>query len=450
MHAARLYVPALLLLVTAGARGAVVTAPNVRVEYEGITQDQATAIAQVLSAARKVYVDYFGFDMPARIFCSVECGPGKGSRLFTDGEDRVFLSMPSADKLQRPAKSGTFVLYGLCHEVGHVAMYRPLKDRGWMTTAAAEGWAHYAGSVVVDEVYKAHGEKLWTPDPYDYRADGTARLQKQLKERSPSPIALGAGAWASLNQRVGPRGFRKIFEAWQAADIHPTDDKAAVVGITKGLHDAHPAKGDDLVAWWASASPVLYEEPAASLFKKSSTNRSQLQGRPQKLEPDDGAADGKKSLAGGGHARKFLAPGGGHDWYLTAISVHGARYGAARPPTTTFTAALCDGDMLPIGTWKQPGKLFERGEAKWVRFEVPPTRVPPGEKGFYVVLDFRPTASQGVFVSFDDSTKGKEKDSSLTAKPGDEGAPFEQGDWMIRIELDRPKASDALGGAPTR
>jgi hypothetical protein len=435
-----------LLLVATRASGAVVTAPNVRVEYEGITEGQATAIAQTLSAARNVYVEKFGFDMPDRIHCSVECGDGKASRLFTDGEDRVFLSMPSPDKLLRPANSGTFVLYGLCHELGHVAMYRVLKDRGWLTTAALEGWAHYAGSVVVDEVYKAHGEKLWTPDPYDYRADGTARLKKQRAERSPSPTVLGASAWAGLADWVGLKGFRPVFEAWQKADVHPTDDKAAVLAITEALNKAHPGKDGILSGWWAGVGPVLYDEPAASLFKRTATERSSLQGRPMKLEPDDGTAEGKKSIAGGGHARRFLTPGGGDDWYLTAVSVHGSRYGGARPPSTTFTVALCDGDMLPIATVKHPYKLFDRGEAKWVRVEFPPTRVPPGAKGFYVVLDFRPTASQGVFVSFDDSMKGKEKDSSLTAKPGDEGTPFEQGDWMIRIELDRPKIADALRG----
>src|SRR6185503_11604050 len=114
----------------------------------------------------------------------------------------------------------------------------------------------------------------------------------------------------------------------------------------------------------------------------------------------------KKSIAGGGHARKFVAPGG-DEWYLTAVSVHGARYGAPRPPAgATFDVALCDRKMRPIATWKQPYGAFPRGEAKWVRIDVPPTRVPAGAEGFYVALDFRPTASQGVYVSLDESTKG--------------------------------------------
>jgi hypothetical protein len=53
---------------------------------------------------------------------------------------------------------------------------------------------------------------------------------------------------------------------------------------------------------------------------------------------------------------------------------------------------------------------------------------------------FRPTAQNGVFVSRDAGTSGH----SRVATPGAAGEPFKQGDWMIRVELDRPKAADAL------
>jgi len=45
-----------------------------------------------------------------------------------------------------------------------------------------------------------------------------------------------------------------------------------------------------------------------------------------------------------------------------------------------------------------------------------------------------------VFVDYDSSTQG----SSCVATPGVAGDPLKQGDWMIRVELDRPKATDAL------
>jgi hypothetical protein len=444
MSIVRFLAAATLLMSSLAASAAEVSAPHVKVTYEGVSEQQAKAVAETLSAAREVYVKRFGFDMPEQIRCMVECGAGKPSRLYTDGEDRVFLSLPSPDKLQRPARSGTFTLYGLCHELGHVAMYRVLKSRPWMTTGAAEGWAHYAGSAVVDDVYKARGEKLWTPDPYDYRADGTARLLRQLKEKNPSDVTQGAGQWQKLGVIVGDAGFAGVFRALEGARADGADAKAVSQALADALARAQPDKADALKQWWSGAAPVLLESVEASGFRKTGIDRAKLQRRPVKLEFDDGAADGKKSIAGGGHARKFAAPGGG-DWYLTAISVHGARYGAPQPPASaTFDVALCDADMRPIATWKQPYRAFERGESKWVRIEIPPTRVPPGAEGFYVALDFHPSASQGVYVSFDDATKGTDRAGSLVATPGKKGNPFTAGDWMIRAELDRPKSTDAL------
>jgi len=95
---------ALLFLLAMSSHGAEVNAPNVRVAYDGIAESDAQAIADTLSAARKVYVEHFGFDMPESILCTVECGADKPSRLFTDGNDRVFLSMPSPGaRLASPA-----------------------------------------------------------------------------------------------------------------------------------------------------------------------------------------------------------------------------------------------------------------------------------------------------------------------------------------------------------
>ena len=50
----------------------------------------------------------------------------------------------------------------------------------------------------------------------------------------------------------------------------------------------------------------------------------------------------------------------------------------------------------------------------------------------------------GVFVSFDQSTRGTDRAGSLVATPGRKGAAFAGGDWMIRVELARPRGADAL------
>jgi hypothetical protein len=88
---------------------------------------------------------------------------------------------------------------------------------------------------------------------------------------------------------------------------------------------------------------------------------------------------------------------------------------------------------------KEPYKAFDRGQSKWVKFDLrQPTLVPAQ---FNVVAAFRPTARNGVFVDFDSSTTGH----SRVATPGAAGEEFKQGDWMIRVEVDRAKGPDALG-----
>jgi len=101
-----------------------------------------------------VAIEQFGFDMPEVIQVSVVASPTSSTRLFNDGEDHINLTVPSEEKLLRPAVTGTFHLYGFCHEVGHMAMYRVIHQRRWLSSAGAEGWAHYAGSRILDAVYR--------------------------------------------------------------------------------------------------------------------------------------------------------------------------------------------------------------------------------------------------------------------------------------------------------
>src|SRR4051812_6402068 len=84
----------LLALVSQHLQAKTADAPHVRVSYDGIDANQADAIARTLSAAREAYVRDFGFDMPETVVCSVACGPGEPVRLYNDGNDRLFLSLP--------------------------------------------------------------------------------------------------------------------------------------------------------------------------------------------------------------------------------------------------------------------------------------------------------------------------------------------------------------------
>jgi len=418
--------PAILLL-GAPTLAEVAKAPNVQVTYEGIDVKYAQAIAQTLSAAREIYIRDFGADMPQTIVCSVTCGDGQPTRLFTDGKDHVTLNVSSPEKLLHPAKSGVFNLYGMCHELGHVAMYRVLKDRDWMSTGAAEGWAHYAGSVVVDRVYAAKGQNLW-PDAYDYRQDGMARLKRQLTTTADDQVTLGAEQWLKLEAIISLKGFPKLFAAWQEAGIDASKPDSALLGALIRLDEA---KAGDLANWWKFAGKVLVQKTNASGIAASTIAKSKLSGKAMKLAGDDDSADGKSSIAGGGHARIFETLDAGN-WYIVAVWIHGGRYGPVRAPDTQFDIALCEPDLKAISTWKKPYAAFPRGDSKWMKFDVAPTRVP---KKFAVCLNFRPTATNGVYVSYDSSTQG----NSLVGIPGKPGEPFDKGDWMIRVEVDQAK-----------
>ena len=111
---------------------------------------------------------------------------------------------------------------------------------------------------------------------------------------------------------------------------------------------------------------------------------------------------GKKSIAGGGHAVRFEAPGEG--WTLTAVRIHGSRYGYPRPPREDFKVFLCDEKFKPIAEFAFPYSKFERGESKWVTLEVKPTKLP---KTFILGVDFDPTQTKGVYVSHDKEGSGR-------------------------------------------
>jgi len=429
---------AFLSLLPGLAAAEVTRIPHVEVRHEGIDAVQASALAETLAAARVVYIEEYGFDMPEKAALQVTCRSGETTRLWTDGQDHLFLTIPSRDKLRRPAVTGVFNLYGMCHELGHMAMYRMLKNRDWMTMAAAEGWAHYAGSVVVDHVYEAKGPDLW-PDPYDYRKDGTARLRRQLEDKSePSPVTQGAGQWLKLEGIIGRKNLPKLFAAWQAARIDPLKPRGDLLAVLVKLV---PDKKAVLEEWWKTAGPLFVEEPVTSKFKAETMPASELSDQPFLLKLDDDASDGKQSIGGGGHARLFRAPAGG-PLYLTAVWVHGARYGGLKPVSDVFDVALCDKDMATIALWNKPYGLFDAGETMtWVQVPVTPTRVPDE---FNICLAFKSTASKGIYAAYDDSTHG----SSRAATPGKPGRSFDKGDWMIRVELSRPKDAQPLQTQP--
>jgi hypothetical protein len=425
-------VTVLVMALAAGVRPApaaeqVLEVPGARVTCDGVGETWATAIGRVTAAARNAAAAW-GYDVPATVHVQVTCGPDQDVRLFNGGKERVYLSIRSEQDLRKPSVTGTYHLYGLCHEVGHLAQYRPVARHDWMTTACAEGWAHWLGSRLVDAVHAKEGPSLW-PDAYDYRADGTARLARQWKQPNPGETAVGAGLWKDLHALIGDKGLAALFKAWGQAKVDPGDPAPALGNMVNLVGRGEAA----VAAWWKRAAPVFVQVREGSAFEAKTIAPRDLSGRPVTLKVDDGTPAGRNSMAGSGHAVRFQVAQA-DKWYLRGVMIHGSRYGGSRAPEEDFHVWLCDADFRAIAEFAFPYKAFDRGEATWVPLPIrTPTLVP---KEFIVCVGFNPTGSKGVFVSRDASGSGK----TLAGLPGKGAQSFGAGDWLIRAVVDRKPA----------
>ncbi len=419
-----------------------VTSPGARVTYTGITPEYARAILAVAETARRVYAEILHCDMPPVVDVTATLEESGQTALWTDGESRMFLTVTSMDDLAPPQQSGVFNIYGICHEMGHMALYRRIKVLG-LPEGVAEGWAHYAGSVVTDEVYKQRGEEVW-PIAYDYRADGLARLKRQAadEEALTDPTTKAAAAFYQAHQRYG---VEKVFAAMNQATSTPLGLKTE--GRPFDFAQGKPS-GNQVMPRFVSALVKLTGDTSArTLFPRDTMeSRVDWQTAHRKitdqavaglmsvrdatgvlLKYDDGQSDGMTSTAGAGHAVVFKRPTG--NWAVDAVEIFGSRYGAPEPPKESFSIYICDQDFNVIREIEEPySKLSYGDEPKWNRLEFDPVKVP---EGFYICVSFEPTASRGFYVHYD---KGEEKIHSRSALPWTFVHDVEY-DWMIRAHL---------------
>lgn len=153
----------------------------------------------------------------------------------------------------------------------------------------------------------------------------------------------------------------------------------------------------------------------------------------RELAHDDGKMAGKRSIAGAGHAVTFEAPD--DSWQLTAVRLHGARYGYPQPPREDFHIYVCDANTKVLADHRISYATFKRGEPDWVTMKIPPTIVPAK---FTICVGFDPTQTKGVFVSFDAEGTG----NSLVGLP-EQMQPFSNGDWLIRATIEPAKGAPA-------
>ncbi|UCH33370.1 MAG: hypothetical protein JSV65_12400 [Armatimonadota bacterium] len=401
------------------------------VQHANVDSAYAEAIARICDAALAGYQEIYGIHMPERIKARVSLDPQQRLRLWTDGNSSIFLELGSERQLLPPAQSGVFNVYGLCHELGHMAIYRRMPNLMGMPEGVAEGFAHYFGSMVCGHVWDTLGEDAW-PVPHNYyEYGGPGRFLRQMRDAEAArsnPESVAAYLLHEIAQRYGREALGKALEA--------------VLATAPRGFELMPRFRDELVK-------ATGDEEVAELFPASLLeSRATFEGEPPRLDSldsfrglnvkadetglllyyDDDTMESKRSIGGGGHIIHFRTPEG--KWRLDAAWLFGSRYGTPEPPHEDFSIFVCDAAMNLIAEVRKPYSLFERGPEKWVMMSFEPVEVPTG---FHICLSFNPHQTKGIYVATDDS---KPSDHSRVGLPYSRvGKLIPDYDWMIRAHI---------------
>ncbi|NQT86038.1 FecR domain-containing protein [bacterium] len=164
----------------------------------------------------------------------------------------------------------------------------------------------------------------------------------------------------------------------------------------------------------------------------------------------DDSAEGKKSLAGSGHAVEFQAPEKAR--WVEAVQIFGARYGMPQPPKEDFHVYVLDAEKKVLADVPFSYATVERGDMRWYMLRTPSIEV---TERFTIALSFNPGQTRGVYLGTDSNV---DLSHSLTGTPGRGLREVaEKYDWMVRVVLSpKPtgkkgivRLADGAAGKPT-
>jgi hypothetical protein len=404
---------------------------RVTIRYANVDRAYAEAISKIVETALAGYDTVYGLQMPERIQVRVSLDPKQRLRLWTDGDAAIFLELSSARQLAPPAQSGVFNVYGFCHELGHIALYRHMPSLMGLPDGVAEGWADYFGSMICGYVWGKLGENAW-PEPHDYyKYGGPGRFEKRMQNPQAAhadPSDQAAYVLYQIDKRYGRRALGTALNAALATKPRGSDlvslFRAELIKVTGD------EKAGDLFPTAILESRATFQGGAPDLESLGSFKGEQLKADETGLllYYDDGTMESKRSIGGGGHIIQFRAPDG--TWKLDAVWLFGSRYGLPEPPQEAFSIFVCDAAMNVIAEIPKPYLLFERGPEKWVLMPFAPVAVP---NGFHICLSFNPTQTKGIYVATDEGTPAGHSRVGLPYSRI--GQPIAECDWMIRAHV---------------
>jgi hypothetical protein len=189
----------------------------------GLTKEYAARVADVVDAILAEYDEAFGFTEWSKV-------PGKKLRFRFHLEAKatrpphfapefpfhseIDFPVDDAKAFASPTPDGRFLLYGLCHELGHViAMWGDVRNE-----EDRHAWAHYTGCLIVERLAARKPVPRAVEGMRDVKWRSLEIERKRLADAKPS-LADRDGVLATLlalHDLVGPRAI-----GWAVNDMEP-------------------------------------------------------------------------------------------------------------------------------------------------------------------------------------------------------------------------------------
>jgi hypothetical protein len=193
--------------------GVAVSRPRFLVRgQDGVERDYAVKFADLLDQILGAYDDVFGFDEWSKV-------PGKKLRVRVHLVEKATrpphfapqfpyhsqIDFPVTDgrTFRSPTQDGRFLLYGLCHELGHViAMWGDLQNE-----EDRHQWAHYTGVAVVDHLARHQQPCAFLAASRDrnWRSLELERKRVGAKTATLDDADGVLALFVALHDRIGPR-----------------------------------------------------------------------------------------------------------------------------------------------------------------------------------------------------------------------------------------------------
>lgn len=420
----------LLWLLTGTLASGICGDRHVVVVNDGVEAAYAKAIENLVETAWVGYTTDLGLSLPDRITVNLKLDPNAVKTPFsTDTKDQIYAPIASMKEL-RP-KSGVNHLYGLCHEMGHIALRHGMRSVFQVHQDVEEALVALLGTIVLDYVYDQKGPNLW-PVPFDYkRAQGTALLRKLIQTLPlKDPHVAEKGFWR-LYQTLGKAQFslalkRCLKDRPSGADFLPSFLSEIQKVSGKSFPGLFPEQLMQAPFTWTPGPPDLRDETLFKALQVTPTGNDAIDlkyhSRSLSSKPER-----RESIEGMAYFQLFRLPWEGGGSVLLSVEIFGCRFGSREDDDAEVVVWVCDSKMKILAERK-----FAYRELNW---ECGWCSVPWKEpvdiaRVFFVGIFFDANADKGYHMGFQKDVSGH----SYTGTPW--GITLlKDKDWLFRVKV---------------